>query len=175
MIDQVISHINEQAAARVDQLCDFLRVPSISTDPDRKGDLLSGADWVKKQFESAGMQVDIVDTPGHPCVIADSGPADGDGPTILVYGHYDVQPAGDESLWDSPPFEPTIRDGAIYARGSADDKGQVMTHVFAAQSWLAAAGKLPIRIKFVIEGEEEIGSPNLGKILQDHKDRLACD
>lgn len=175
MIDQVISHINEQAAARVDRLCEFLKIPSISTDPQRKGDLLTGAEWVKQQFEQSGFDTEIVDTAGHPCVLADTGPADGNEMTVLVYGHYDVQPAGDESLWDSPPFEPTIRDGAVYARGSADDKGQLLTHVFAAQSWIAKAGKLPLRIKFVVEGEEEIGSPNLGGVLKAHKDRLACD
>jgi acetylornithine deacetylase/succinyl-diaminopimelate desuccinylase-like protein len=108
-------------------------------------------------------------------VLADTGPVDGDGPTVLVYGHYDVQPAVDESLWDSPPFEPIIRNESIFARGAADDKGQILTHLLAAENWVKVAGKSPVRVKFMIEGEEEIGSPNLEPLLREHAKRLACD
>jgi len=174
MIDKVIAHIEAQKSANVERLNELLRIPSISTDPARKGDTRKGAEWVHMVFAGCGIKSEIVETAGHPCVVADSGP-DGGGPTVLIYGHYDVQPTGDESLWKSPPFTPTIRDGAIYARGSADDKGQVLTHVFAAEAWKKVAGTLPIRVKFLIEGEEEIGSPNLDPIIQKLHDRLSCD
>ncbi|MHC4798900.1 MAG: M20/M25/M40 family metallo-hydrolase, partial [Planctomycetota bacterium] len=110
-------------------------------------------------------------------VFADSGPVEGNdqAPTLLCYGHYDVQPIGDPDLWDTPAFEPTIREGTIYARGSADNKGQLMTHLAAMRSWHQTVGKFPIRIKFLAEGEEEIGSPSLSKFLKDNKDLLACD
>jgi acetylornithine deacetylase/succinyl-diaminopimelate desuccinylase-like protein len=108
-------------------------------------------------------------------VIGEAGPTDRDGPTILIYGHYDVQPAGDESLWLSLPFEPTIRDGTVFARGAADDKGQVLTHLLAAEAWMKVAGKLPVRVKFLIEGEEEISSPSLEPLIRAQRDRLQCD
>ena len=106
-----------------------------------------GALWVHTFFGDAGIPSEIVETAGHPAVIADTGPAQGDGPVVLVYGHYDVQPVGDEKLWDSPPFEATIRDGDLFARGSADDKGQVFTHMLAAKSWMKIAGEVPVRLK----------------------------
>lgn len=175
MIDKVIAHIEANKDANQKRLFDFLRMPSISTEAERNGDTRKTAEWVNNVFIDCGIESQIVETPGHPCVIADTGPAEGDGPTVLVYGHYDVQPTGDESLWNSPPFEPTVRDGLVFARGSADDKGQVFTHVLAAEAWKKVAGKLPIRVKFCIEGEEEVSSPNLEKIIRDNKDRLACD
>ena len=175
MIDKVIAHIDEQKDRNIERLNDLLRIPSISTDSERKGDMGRGAEWINNCFLECGIESEIVETPGHACVLADTGPVDGDGLTVLVYGHYDVQPTGDLSLWDSPPFEPTTRDGKIFARGSADDKGQVLTHMLAARSWMKIAGKLPIRIKFCVEGEEEVSSPNLENILRTHKDRLTCD
>jgi acetylornithine deacetylase/succinyl-diaminopimelate desuccinylase-like protein len=175
MIDKVVAHIESNKDANEKRLKDFLRIPSISTDPDRKADMRKAADWVHKIFEGAGIKSEIVQTAGHPAIMADAGPVDGKGPTVLVYGHYDVQPVGDESLWHSPAFEPTVRDGALYARGSADDKGQVLTHMIAAEAWKKAAGKLPIHVKFLVEGEEEIGSPNLEKAVREHKVRLVCD
>lgn len=174
MIDKVIAHIDAHKDKNLDRLKDFLRIPSISTDPARKGDTRKAGEWVLKVLSECGVESKLVETGGHPCVIGDTGPA-GNAPTVLIYGHYDVQPTGDEKLWHSPPFEPTIRDGQIYARGSADDKGQVLTHLLAVEAWKKAAGKLPIRLKFMIEGEEEIGSPNLDKLIHDNKDRLACD
>ncbi len=173
MIDKVIAHIDANRDASVERLNDFLRIQSISTDPSCDAESRRGAAWVKDVFTGCGLDTEIVETEKHPCVIADSGPADG--PTVLIYGHYDVQPTGDESLWDSPPFEPTVRDGLLYARGSADDKGQVLAHMLAAESWMKTAGKLPIRVKFLVEGEEEIGSPNLEPVVRKLKDRLACD
>ena len=175
MIDKVITHMDAAKDAFVERLEDFLRIPCISTDSARKADVRRGAEWVHRLLTDSGFESEIVETPGHPAVLGDTGPADGGGPTVLIYGHYDVQPTGDEALWDSPPFEPTIRDGSVYARGSADDKGQVLTHLLAAESWRKVAGRVPIRVKFLIEGEEEIASPNLAKIVRDHRDRLACD
>lgn len=175
MIDKVIAHIESQRQNNETRLKDFLRIPSVSTEPERKGDTRKAGEWVLNLFTQCGIKAEMFDTPGHPAVFADTGPAEGNGPTIMVYGHYDVQPVGDETLWHSPAFEPTVRDGALYARGSADDKGQVLAHMLAAEAWKKAAGKLPIRVKFLIEGEEEIGSPNLESVVRQHKDRLACD
>jgi acetylornithine deacetylase/succinyl-diaminopimelate desuccinylase-like protein len=174
MIDKVTAHLESNRKTAEQRLLDFLRIASISTDPARKADTRRAGEWVLKLLTGCGIKAELIETAGHPSILADSGPADG-GPTVLLYGHYDVQPVGDESLWKSPAFEPTVRDGNVYARGSADDKGQVLTHLLAAEAWMKTAGKLPTRIKFLIEGEEEIGSPNLEKIIRDHKDRLACD
>ena len=146
MIDKVIGDIESGKNTNEQRLKDFLRIPSISTDPERKADMQKAAEWVHKLFEGAGIKSEIMPTAGHPAVMADAGPADVKGPTVLVYGHYDVQPVGDESLWESPAFEPTVRDGALYARGSADDKGQVLTHMIAAEAWKKAAGKLPVHV-----------------------------
>jgi len=174
VIEKVIAHIESNRDKNQDRLFDFLRIPCVSTDPAAKGAMQQAAEWVLKVFLDCGIEARIQPTDGHPSVIADTGPADG-GPTVLVYGHYDVQPVGDESLWKSKPFDPQVRDGRIYARGSADDKGQVFTHMLAAEAWKKVAGKLPIRMKFLIEGEEEVGSPNLEKLIAAHAKELACD
>lgn len=173
-IEQVEAYLKNENQSFVERLLGFLRIPSISTDPSCKDRIRQAADWVREQFERMGIESEICETAGHPCVLADSGPVDA-AMTVLIYGHYDVQPAGDESLWKSGPFEPTIRNGKIVARGAADNKGQVLTHVFAAEAWMKAVGKLPVRVKFLIEGEEEVGSPNLEDFVVKHKDRLACD
>lgn len=174
MIDKVISHLEANRKAAEQRLMDFLRIASISTDPARKGDTRKAGEWVLNLLKGCGIKAELVETAGHPAILADTGPSDG-GPTVLIYGHYDVQPVGDESLWKSPAFEPTVRDGNVFARGSADDKGQVLTHMLAAEAWMKAAGKLPTRFKFLIEGEEEIGSPNLEKLILDHRDKLTCN
>ncbi len=175
MIDKVIQYIDGQKKQSVERLNEFLRIPSISTEPDRKAETRKAGEWVLKLLTACGLKAEIIETAGHPCVFADSGPAANGGPTVLIYGHYDVQPTGDEKLWHSPPFEPTVRDGNVFARGSADDKGQVLTHLLAAEAWMKTAGKLPVRVKFLIEGEEEIGSPNLEPLIHKLKDRLACN
>lgn len=151
-----------------------LRFPTISTQPEHADDMRRCAEWFRDQLAAAGLQTQILPTGGHPAVFADTGPVTG-APTFLVYGHYDVQPVGDLSLWQSPPFEPTVRNGAIYARGSADDKGQVMAHVAAMRCWKATGNPWPIRVKLLIEGEEEIGSRNLPKLIEANRERLACD
>ncbi len=173
-LDQTFAYLEAARQTNLERLMDFLRFPTISAQPAHAGDMRACAEWIVTQFESAGIAAEILPTSGHAAVYAESGPADA-GATVLIYGHYDVQPTGDEALWQSPPFEPTIRDGAVYARGAADDKGQVFAHMLAAEAWRKASGSLPIRIKFLIEGEEEIGSPSLGELIRSCRDRLACD
>jgi acetylornithine deacetylase/succinyl-diaminopimelate desuccinylase-like protein len=155
-------------------LMTFLRFPTISTEREQTADMQTCAEWIRDQLAAAGLQAQILQTAGHPAVFADTGPVPG-APTFLVYGHYDVQPVGDLTLWQSPPFEPTIRNGAIYARGSADDKGQVMVHLAALKCWQSTGQPWPVRIKLLIEGEEEIGSKNLPALIESNRERLACD
>jgi len=175
VIEKVLAHIKQNESSYVERLKEFLRIPSISTTPERKQDVRKAATWVYDTFRGCGIDAEMIETARHPAIIADTGPTDNPGPTILVYGHYDVQPTGDRALWHADPFEPVEVDGALVARGSADDKGQMLTHILAAEAWMKVAGKLPTRYKFVIEGEEEIGSPNLDALVEKHKERLACD
>jgi len=175
VIDKIEQYIESNRDRYVELLQEFLRIPSISTDPSRGEAMGEAARWVRQRLADCGFEVEIVSTAGHPAVLADSGPVDGAAPTVLVYGHYDVQPVGAEKLWNSPAFEPVVRDRAVYGRGAADDKGQVLTHLSSAEAWTKVAGKMPIRVKFLIEGEEEIGSPNLGALIEKHRERLACD
>lgn len=155
-------------------LFELLRIASISADSSHRDDMVRAADWVAGQFRRLGLTTVIAATAGHPIVLAESPPVPG-APTVLVYGHYDVQPPDPLDLWQSPPFEPVVRNGNVVARGATDDKGQMLTHVKAAQAWIEAAGKLPIQLKFLIEGEEEVGSPSLVPYLKVNRDRLACD
>ncbi|GIL11562.1 MAG: hypothetical protein BroJett038_02820 [Chloroflexota bacterium] len=157
------------------QLFDLLRIPSVSTDPARKDDIRRAAEWLADDLRRIGFErVEIKPTAGHPVVYAEwLGAGDG-APTALVYGHYDVQPAEIEAGWTSDPFEPVERGGKIYARGAADDKGQVFAQVKAAESLLAAGGA-PVNLKFLIEGEEEIGSPHLGAFVSANRDLLKAD
>jgi acetylornithine deacetylase/succinyl-diaminopimelate desuccinylase-like protein len=173
-VASVQEYLNRNADQAVEQLKEFLRIPSISAQPDHKADMQRAAQWVRDQFQSAGLTTEIVPTAGHPIVYAEWTGAPG-APTVLVYGHYDVQPPDPLDQWITPPFEPTIRDGRIYARGATDDKGQVLTHVLSAAAWLKTVGKLPVNVKFVIEGEEEVGSNNLDRFLEEQRDRCRCD
>ena len=158
-----------------DELKQFLAIPSISALPDHKPDMRRCADWVCEELRRIGMQnVAIHDTPGHPVVYADWLGAPG-APTVLFYGHYDVQPVDPLELWESPPFEATLRDGEIYARGAADDKGQVFVHFKAIEAHLKQNGRLPVNMKLVIEGEEEVGSANLDGFIRAHLDLLKAD
>lgn len=175
MIDQVEKYIEAHRDEYLDRFKEFLRIPSVSTDPEAAADMRKAGEWVRNLLTRCGIESELVDTPKHPCVIGDSGPV-GDGvPTLLIYGHYDVQPTGEIDLWTSPPFDPQIRDGRIYARGAADDKGQILTHLLATEAWTKVAGKPPVRVKFLIEGEEEIGSVNLEPLVRSRQERLACD
>ncbi len=175
MLSNALRYLKDYEESNISRLIELLRIPSISTDPARKNDVGRAATWICEFFRSCGMTSRILDTPVHPCVVAESGPLDEGVPTLLVYGHYDVQPVGDAALWDTPPFEPDVRDGSIFARGASDDKGQLFTHLLAAEAWLKSAGGVPVRVKYLIEGEEEIGSPSMGTILADHQEELACD
>ena len=155
-------------------LCELLRIESVSAVSAQRADVRRAAQWVADQFRGLKLTVELVETAGHPIVYAES-PAVLGAPTVLVYGHYDVQPPDPLSEWRSPPFEPTIRDGNVYARGATDDKGQMLTHVKSVEAWIATQGKLPLQLKFLIEGEEEVGSVNLADFIAQNKSRLACD
>ncbi|MBN2129254.1 MAG: dipeptidase, partial [Sedimentisphaerales bacterium] len=156
------------------ELCELLRIPSVSADPARRDDVRRAADWVAGQFRGLGFATEIIPTAGHPLVYAESPRVDGL-PTVLVYGHYDVQPPDPLDKWTSPPFEPTVRDGRLYARGATDDKGQMFTHVKSAEAWIKTEGRLPVNLKFLIEGEEEVGSANLEHFVVANAQKLACD
>lgn len=157
-----------------EQLCQFLRIPSVSTDPAHKEDMQRAAQWVADWACRLGFSAEILPTPGHPVVYAES-PRVAGAPTALVYGHYDVQPAEPSDKWQSPPFEPTRRNDCIYARGASDNKGQLLTHLFSAEAWTQVMGRLPINLKFLVEGEEEVGSPSLEPLIRQQSERLACD
>ncbi|MDE2783807.1 MAG: dipeptidase [Gemmatimonadota bacterium] len=157
------------------ELDEFLRIPSVSAKSEHNRDTRRAADWVRDQLAGAGLTAEVFDTPGHPVVLGEWRGAGRDAPTILIYGHYDVQPPEPLELWDSPPFEPDIRDGRIYARGSADDKGQLFLHIKALEAHLTTRGRLPVNVVVLAEGEEEVGSPNLVPFVREHRDRLAAD
>lgn len=158
-----------------EQLFDLLRIPSVSTDSSHKSDVKDAATFVANQLREIGLDdVTLHETPGHPIVTASKLP-DKSKPTVLIYGHYDVQPPDPEDLWDTPPFEPTVKDGRVYARGASDDKGQSFTHIKAVEALLKTGNELPVNVKFILEGEEEIGSPNLVPFIKEHSDLLACD
>ena len=158
-----------------DELFDFLRIPSVSARSEHRPDMARAADWLAARMRDAGLTAEILPTGGHPVVLGEWRGAGPGAKTVLVYGHYDVQPAEPLDLWTSPPFEPTIRDGRIFARGSVDDKGQLYLHVTALQAHLATRGKLPVNIILLAEGEEEVGSENLTRFIEQHRERLACD
>jgi len=156
------------------ELCELLRIASVSAEPERRGEMDRAAGWLAEQFRSLDFATEVIPTAGCPLVYAES-PAEPGVPTVLVYGHYDVQPAEPLELWESPPFEPTRRGGQLFARGASDDKGQMFTHVKSAEAWLRTAGRLPVRLKYIIEGEEEVGSANLIEFVSRQSERLACD
>ncbi|HSP69628.1 MAG TPA: dipeptidase, partial [Bryobacteraceae bacterium] len=157
------------------ELKDFLRIPSVSTLPEHVPDIQRAADFVATSLHAAGMEnVEVILTAGHPLVYADWLHAPGK-PTVLCYGHYDVQPPDPLDEWISPPFEPTVRDGNIYARGSADDKGQMYSHIKAMEALFAVNGKLPVNVKFLIEGEEEVSGQAIAKYVAENPAKLKAD
>jgi acetylornithine deacetylase/succinyl-diaminopimelate desuccinylase-like protein len=158
----------------LDDLLTVLRFPSVSTDPKHKPDVRANADWLVNKFRAIGLKPELHETPGHPIVIARNEHKPGRR-TVMIYGHYDVQPADPLNEWKTPAFEPTIRDGRIYCRGSTDNKGQHMAHLHGVEEALAAGEELPVNLIFLIEGEEEIGSPNLKPFLEAHREELKCD
>lgn len=174
-MENVISFINSNKDKYVEELKDFLRIPSISTNAANKEDVARCAQYVSQQMNKSGLQnVQVFPTAGHPVVYGEWLGAPGK-PTVLYYGHYDVQPVDPVNLWSSGPFEPTIKDGYIYARGSSDDKGQVFLNLKSVEAHMKINGKLPVNVKFMIEGEEEIGSVNLENFISTHKDLLKAD
>ena len=174
-IEKVVDFINLQRDRYVEELKQYLAIPSVSALPQHAGDVRRCAEWTAEQMRQIGLQhVRLIDTPGHPVVYGDWLGASG-APTVLFYGHYDVQPVDPVDLWHSPPFEATVRDGEIYARGAADDKGQVFMHLKAVEAYIKEAGRLPINIKFFIEGEEEIGSAHLDDFVRANKQMLSAD
>jgi acetylornithine deacetylase/succinyl-diaminopimelate desuccinylase-like protein len=181
MVDQVLRAIDSSHDQSIAGLKDFLRIPSVSTKPEHKPDMERCAAWLVDQLRSAGLRADVAPTAGHPCVLAKNDHKPGR-PTVLLYGHYDVQPPEPLNEWIAPPFEPGIRKtsagtDAIYARGAVDDKGQVWCHVQAIKAWQQqnGSGGLPINLTFIIEGEEEIGSSHLDEFVHRHKAELKAD
>jgi acetylornithine deacetylase/succinyl-diaminopimelate desuccinylase-like protein len=177
-LENVLATIDSRKSQSLALLKEFLAIPSVSTKPEHKPDMLRCANWLADQLKAAGFTVSVEPTAGHPVVLAKNQHKPGR-PTVLIYGHYDVQPPEPLDLWTTPPFEPTVRKieagtDAVYARGAVDDKGQVWAHVEALSAWQAHGG-LPINITFLIEGEEEIGSDNLPAFLAAHKDQLKAD
>jgi acetylornithine deacetylase/succinyl-diaminopimelate desuccinylase-like protein len=158
-----------------DELFEFLRIASISARSEHNDDCRTAATWFADKARAIGLATEVLETGGHPVVLAEWRGAPDGAPTVLVYGHYDVQPVEPLDLWTSPPFEPTVRDGRIYARGSVDDKGQLYLHLKAIEALLSTAGSLPVNIVVLAEGEEEVGSEHLAPFVEKHKARLACD
>ena len=174
-MNDVLDFINVNRDRYVDELKEYLAIPSISALPQHSADVRRAADWTAQALRNAGVQsVKVIETPGHPAVFGEWLGAPGK-PTILFYGHYDVQPVDPVNLWTTPPFEATVRDGEIYARGAADDKGQVFMHIKAIEAFMKKAGGLPVNMKVLIEGEEEVGSEHLDDFIRAHKAELASD
>lgn len=171
----VIDYIAKNEDRFLEELKSFLRIPSISTEKANSGDVQACASWLVSHLKSIGVPtVELHPTPGHPIVYAEYLGAPG-ASTYLLYGHYDVQPPDPLELWETPPFEPTVRDGKIFARGATDDKGQLFAHVKAIEAHLATKGSLPVNVKMLIEGEEEVGSVNLNHWVEGNRERLKCD
>src|SRR3981189_1900706 len=169
--DYIDGHRDQHLA----ELCEFLRIPSVSAKSQQKPDIERGANWVAGNLRAAGFKkIEIVPTGLHPLVYAESLEAPGK-PTILFYGHYAVQPAEPPDLWTSPPFEPTVRNGNLFGRGTADDKGQVHIHLKAFESLQKVDGNFPINVKVLIAGEEEVGSVSLWDFVQKNKEKLKAD
>ena len=180
-MDEVFGFLNDNRQNFERELFEFLEIPSISTDSQYDQAVQKGADWVVTALQGMGLETDLISTNRHPIVFAESRPVPGK-PVVLVYGHYDVQPPDPLDEWITPPFQPTVRNGNVYARGATDDKGQLYTHIKAVEGWLKTVGELPVQVKFLIEGEEECGSGSLyefmdGKYDQQRTalDRMKCD
>jgi len=171
-----IQYAKHHEEAHLLELVEFLRIPSVSTQPEHKSDVADAARWLAQKMEAAGLEhVEVFATSGHPLVYGDWLHAGVNYPTVLIYGHYDVQPAEPFDLWQTPPFDPIVRDDYLVARGSSDDKGQVYIHIKAVEAYLQDGGKLPVNVKFIIEGEEESGGASLQAFIPENKALLAAD
>jgi acetylornithine deacetylase/succinyl-diaminopimelate desuccinylase-like protein len=171
----VQTYIDANRARFRDELFEFLRIPSVSARSEHRSDVRQAAEWLQRKLQDAGLDVTLHDTPGHPIVLGEWRGAGAAAPTVLIYGHYDVQPAEPLELWTTPAFEPQQRDGRIYARGAVDDKGQLYLHVKAIEAHLQANGRLPVNVIVLAEGEEEVGSENLMPFVEQHAQQLQCD
>lgn len=167
-------YLTDNRERQLGELVELLRIPSVSTDKEHVADIRAAASFISDRLAQLGFDSRILETPGHP-VVYGSFHVSPDVPTVLVYGHYDVQPPEPLAGWTSPPFEPTVRDGKLYARGASDDKGQFLAHIMAAEALLVTSGTLPVNLKFLIEGEEEIGSPSLDAFINKNQELLAAD
>lgn len=174
-MSDAVRYIADEMERFRSELDDFLRIPSISAKSEHNEDMKRASEWLADRLRDAGLEAEICPTPGHPVVLGEWRSAGDQAPTVLIYGHYDVQPPEPLDEWVSPPFEPTVRDGKIYARGSADDKGQLYMHVKAIEALMKTRGSLPVNVVVLAEGEEEVGSQNLVPFVRDNRDRLACD
>ncbi|MBM4193203.1 MAG: dipeptidase [Gemmatimonadetes bacterium] len=171
----LIRALDERDTADFSALFDFLRIPSVSARSEYTGDMARAADWLAHAMRGIGLEAAVLPTGGHPAVLGEWRKAPPGAPTLLIYGHYDVQPPEPLELWTSPAFEPTIRDGKLFARGSVDDKGQLWAHVMALSAHMRARGTLPLNVVILAEGEEEVGSDHLAPFIATHRERLACD
>ncbi|HSG08186.1 MAG TPA: dipeptidase [Longimicrobiales bacterium] len=174
-MSDVLTFVDQNLGRFRAEMYDFLRIPSISAKSEHNGDMKRAAEWLMDRLREAGLEPSLHETPGHPVVLGEWRGAGTDAPTVLIYGHYDVQPPEPLDEWLSPPFEPTERDGNVYARGSADDKGQLYMHVKALEAHLQTTGKLPFNVIVLAEGEEEVGSTNLVPFVKQNAERLACE
>jgi acetylornithine deacetylase/succinyl-diaminopimelate desuccinylase-like protein len=175
-MEKVLTFLQVNESRFVDQLTEYLRFPSVSAQPDHSADMLRCAGWLVDRCKDIGLKTKLHKTSGHPIVIASTPRRkNSKKPRYLVYGHYDVQPPEPFELWKTPPFEPTVKNGAIYARGSTDNKGQHLAHLNAVEAFLKTGTELPCDITFVVEGEEEVGSEHLAPFLKANKDDLKCD
>ncbi len=176
MRDDALQYAKTNQADILGDLQDLLRIPSISTLPSHNDDIERAAQWLVDHLTAIGLDnAKIMPTPGKPVVYADWLHAGPDTPTLLVYGHYDVQPVDPVEEWLTPPFEPTVKDEKLFCRGATDDKGQMYVHIAAVEAYLKSTGKLPLNIKFMLEGEEETGSPNLGPFVEEHQELFKAD
>ena len=168
--------LDEEQDRFLSELIEFVKIPSISASPDYIDDVKDAADWVAKRIIKAGGEnVEVMQTGGHPCVYGDWLHAGSEKPTILIYGHFDVQPADPYDLWDTPPYDPVIRDEKVFGRGASDDKGGMLIPIISFEAIKETTGKLPVNVKFLFEGQEEIGSPELPDFIAKHRRKFSCD
>lgn len=172
--EKVLSYLDANRQHHVDQLCDFLRIPSISSQSEYNEDTKRAAQFVEDELKELGLSVETIDLGGHPLIYAETEQRP-DRKTLLFYGHYDVQPVDPLDLWDNPPFEPVIKDNIVYARGASDDKGQVYTHIKALEAYIREGVELPVNVKFIIEGEEESGGESIYRFTEQNTEKMACD
>ncbi len=175
MPDKILAHARENREHYLNNLLTYLALPSVSAQPEHERDVRMTALWLAEHLREIGVSAEVMETGGHPVVYGEWKSQHQHAPTVLIYGHYDVQPAEPFELWHSDPFKPEIRDGNIFARGADDNKGQHLAHIKAIESYLKCEGTLPVNVKLLVEGEEEIGGPNLGAFIEAHADLLACD